>query len=95
MKKPSLSIRRKQEASRAERSFRLGSIAMLPAGLLLLITSIVQLCRGHYYIGENFYGAATGPGLRAIMGFIFACLGAIFLWLTIRSKKKPNDNRPS
>ncbi len=77
----------------------MGSIAMLPAGLILLMSSGVQFCRGDYIVGQNFYGAPTGPGLRAEMGLVFTCLGAVFLWLTIRKKAKPgrtpDDERTS
>ncbi len=97
MRKPSLSKRAKEQDAKTGRSFRLGSIAMLPAGLLLLISSTVQLCKGDYTIGENLYGAPMGPGLRATMGLVFTCLGAVFLWLTIRSRTKSTrrqDDKP-
>jgi hypothetical protein len=73
----------------ADRGFRLGSIAMLPAGLVLLVSSIVQLSSGDYTIGQNFYAAPVGPGLRATMGLVFSCLGTVFLWLHLRDKRKP------
>src|SRR5437879_2707464 len=97
MKKPSLHRQAKQQDAKMERSFRLGSIAMLPAGLILLITSIVQLYSGDYTIGQNFYGAPTGPGLRAEVGLVFSCLGSIFLWLTLRERgktKRAHDDKP-
>jgi hypothetical protein len=62
---------------------------MLPAGLFLLISAIVQLSTGDYTIGENIFGAPVGPGLRGTMGFVFTCVGAIFLWLYLRERSKP------
>jgi hypothetical protein len=97
MKKHSLSARAKEQDAKSDRSFRLGSIAMLPAGLALLVSAIVQLHTGDYTIGQNFYGAPTGPGLRATMGLVLSCLGALFLWLSIRNRRTTHrgpDNKP-
>ena len=77
----------------------IGGIAMLPAGLLLLITSIMQFSSGDYTVGQNFYGAPTGPGQRAMMGLVFSCIGAILLWRYIRTRGNlpgsPDDKNSS
>ncbi len=91
MRKPCLKRRARAQTVNMERSFRLGSIAMLPAGLILLVSSIAQLSSGDYTIRQNFYAAPVGPAPRAIMGFVLMCLGAIFLWLLSEAQRSADD----
>ncbi len=100
MKKTSLSRRAKELSAKVDRSFMHGGIAMLPAGILLVISAIVRLRSGDYTIGWNLtYSGFTGPAVEVMAGFVFACLGGVFLWLTIRGRAKPpeppDENAPS
>ncbi len=78
-----------EQRSRERRNGRFGIISMLPAGLILIVGSVVQLCRGDYTIGQNFYGGQTGPGIQIVMGLVLSCLGAIALWVEIQSRRRP------
>jgi hypothetical protein len=88
MEKPSFRRQAREKPSWMDRVFLVGGIAMLPGGLILLITSVNQLYNGDYTSELNFFGTQTGPEFRAEVGFVFCCLGAMFLWLTLRGRVK-------
>ena len=69
-KRGSLRRRAKNLRWRMDHSFRIGSIAMLPAGLILLVSAIVEFASGDYRIGQNRYGAPVGPFFRAVFGLV-------------------------
>lgn len=88
MKKPSFGRQAKEQLSWMDLGFLVGGIAMLPAGLFLLIISVIQLHNGDYTSDPNFFGTQTGPGFRAEVGFVFCWLGTMFVWLTLRGRRK-------
>jgi hypothetical protein len=79
-----------------DHSFRVGSIAMLPAGLILLVSAIVELASGDYRIGQNRYGAPVGPFFRVVLGLVFSCAGGVALWNYLRRPKQSGapDEKP-
>src|SRR5690349_13140615 len=86
-----LSLRRKAKNLRwrINHSYRVGSIAMLPAGLILLVSAIVEIATGDYRIGKNRYGDPVGPFFRAVLGLALSCAGGIALWYYLRKPKPP------
>ena len=95
-KRGSLRRRAKNLYWRVNRSYRIGSIAMLPAGLILLGSAVVELASGNYRIGHNRYGDPVGPLSRAVFGFAFSCAGGVLLWYYLRRPKPPGprDGKP-
>lgn len=95
-KRASLRRRAKSLRWRMDRSFRLGSIAMLPAGLILLVSAIVEFTSGDYGIGRNRFGEPVGPFFRLVLGLVFSCAGGAALWYHLRRPKQSEapDERP-
>ena len=94
--KRSLRRRAKNLRWRIDHSFRVGAIAMLPAGLLLLVSAIAQLATGNYRIWHNLYGDAVGPFYLAAFGVGFVCVGGLALRDYLRKRKTPRsrDEKP-
>jgi hypothetical protein len=96
-KRGSLRRRAKDLRWRVDRSYRIGSIAMLPAGLILLGSAAVELASGNYRVGLNRFGDPVGPLLRAVFGLAFSCAGAVALGYYLRRRKRsgPRTEKPA
>jgi len=71
---------------------------MVPAGLILLVSAILELVSGDYTIGRNRYGNPVGPFYRVVLGVVFSGLGAVAFWNYLRRRKpstESNEKTPS